>query len=106
MPLDSPYGALILFAKGKKWYFRLCVNYQALNKNMIVDSYPLLCIDELLSRLQGAKYCSRLDLCNGYFHVPIVDQDMHKIALSFKYSTNEYLIIPFSLMLLALLSAL
>ena len=50
---------------------RLCVDYRALNKNTIVDSYPLPRIDELLSRLQGTKYFSRLDLRDGYFHVPV-----------------------------------
>ena len=36
----------------------LCVNYRVLNKNMILDSYPLPHNNELLSRLQGAKYSS------------------------------------------------
>ena len=73
MPSDSPYGAPILFAKKKDGRLRLCVDYRALNKNTIVDSYPLPHIDELLSRLQGARYFSRLDLHDGYFHVPVAD---------------------------------
>ena len=63
-----------------------------------MDSYPLPCIDELLSRLQGAKYFSRLDLYNGYFYVPVADQDVHKAAFSCKYGTYEYLVMPFGLM--------
>ena len=50
-PSNSPYGAPILFAKKKDGRLRLCEDYRALNKNTIVDSYPLPCIDELLSRL-------------------------------------------------------
>ena len=97
-PSDSPYGAPILFAKKKDGRLRLCVNYRALNKNTIVDSYPLPRIDELLSRLQGAKYFSRLDLRDGYFHVPVAYQDMHKTAFSCRYGTYEYLVMPFGLM--------
>ena len=97
-PSDSPYGAPILFAKKKDGRLRLCVDYRALNKNTIVDSYPLPRIDELLSRLQGAKYFSRLDLRDGYFHVPIADQDVHKTAFSCRYGTYEYLVMPFGLM--------
>ena len=66
-----------------------------LNKNTIVDPYPLPHIDELLSRLQGAKYFSRLDLSDRYLYVPIADWDVHKTALSCKYSTYEYLLMPF-----------
>ena len=97
-PSDSPYGAPILFAKKKDGRLRLCVDYRALNKNTIVDSYPLPHIDELLSRLQGAKYFSRLDLRDGYFHVPIAEQDVHKTAFSCRYGTYEYLVMPFGLM--------
>ena len=46
---DSPYGALILFAKKKDGQLYLCIDYHALNKNMISDSYPLLYIEKLLS---------------------------------------------------------
>ena len=97
-PSDSPYGAPILFAKKKDGRLRLCVDYRALNKNTIVDSYPLPRIDELLSRLQGAKYFSRLDLRDGYFHVPVAEQDVHKTAFSCRYGTYEYLVMPFGLM--------
>ena len=97
-PSDSPYGAPILFAKKKDGHLRLCVDYRALNKNTIVDSYPLPRIDELLSRLQGARYFSRLDLRDGYFHVPVADQDVHKTAFSCRYGTYEYLVMPFGLM--------
>ena len=38
-----------------------------------VDSYPLLYINELPSRLQGTKYFSSLDLHDKYFHLPIAD---------------------------------
>ena len=73
---DSPYGAPILFAKKKDGRLRLCVDYCALNKNTISDSYPLPRIEELLSQLKGAQYFSRLDLRDGYFHVPIAKEDV------------------------------
>ena len=72
-PLDSLYRAPILFAKKKDKHLRLCVNYRALNKNMIIDLYPLTCIDELLCRLQGSKYFFRLDLYDGYFYILVTD---------------------------------
>ena len=49
---DSPYGAPILFAKKKDGQLCLCVDYCALNKNTISDSYPLPRIEELLSQVK------------------------------------------------------
>ena len=65
-PSNSPYGAPIMFAKKKDGQLRMCTDYQALNKKTIIDSYPLPCVDELLARLHGARYFSKLDLHDRY----------------------------------------
>ena len=65
-PSDSPYGAPILLAKKKDGGLRICIDYRALNKNTITDSYPLPQIDEMLTRLKRARYFSRLDLRDSY----------------------------------------
>ena len=63
----SPYGAPILFAKKKDSNrLRMCIDYRALNKNTILDRYPLPRIDELFGRLRGASVFSKLDLRDGY----------------------------------------
>ena len=95
---DSSYGAPILFAKKKDGGLRLCVDYRALNKNTISDSYPLLRIEDLLSQLKGAQFFSHLDLRDWYFHVFIAKEDIQKTTFSCRYSTFEYLVIPFGLM--------
>ena len=95
---DNPYGAPIFFAKKKDGQLHLCIDYRILNKNTISDSYPLPHIEELLSWLKGAQYFSRLDLRDGYFHVPIGKEDIHKTVFSCRYDTFEYLIMPFGLM--------
>ena len=94
---DSPYGAPFFFAKKNNRRLRLFVDYCALNKNMISDSYPLLCIEELLSWLKGAQHFSRLDLRDGYFHVPITREDVHKTVYSYRYGIFEYFVMPFGL---------
>ena len=39
----------------------MCIDYHALNKNTITDSYALPQINEMLTKLKGARSFSRLD---------------------------------------------
>ena len=67
VPSSSPYGAPILFAEKKgRGGPRMCTDYRSLNSNTVSDSWPLPRIDEMLARLKGAKYFSKLDLREGY----------------------------------------
>jgi len=53
-PSKSPYGAPVLFVEKKDGKLRMCVDYRALNKASIKNSYPLPRIDDLFDRLAGA----------------------------------------------------
>ena len=65
---------------------------------MIFDSYPLPCIEELLSQLKGAQCFSCLDRRNGYFHVPISREDVYKVVFSCRHGTIENFVMAFGLM--------
>ena len=44
----------------------MCIDYRTLNANVVLDAWPLPRIDEVLSRLRGARCFSKLDLHDGY----------------------------------------
>ena len=46
---------------------------------MILDSYLLLSIEEILSWLKGTQYYSHLDLRERYFHIPFANKDVPKL---------------------------
>nr|GFD47486.1 putative reverse transcriptase domain-containing protein [Tanacetum cinerariifolium] len=45
-PSSSPWGAHVLFVKKKDGSFRMCIDYQELNKLTIKNKYPLPRIDD------------------------------------------------------------
>lgn len=66
VPSKSSYASPILLVKKKDGGIRMCVDYRAINKQTILDKYPLPLIDDLTSVLSHAKVFSKLDLKSGY----------------------------------------
>ncbi|GKG42695.1 hypothetical protein Tco_0476993, partial [Tanacetum coccineum] len=54
-PSSSPWGAPVLFVKKKDGSFRMCMDYQELNKLTVKNRYPLPRIDDLFDQLQGSS---------------------------------------------------
>ncbi|GJX72740.1 putative reverse transcriptase domain-containing protein, partial [Tanacetum coccineum] len=53
-PSSSPWGAPILFVIKKDGSFRMCIDYQELNKLTLKNRYPLPRINDLFDQLQGS----------------------------------------------------
>nr|GEV03914.1 putative reverse transcriptase domain, ribonuclease H-like domain, aspartic peptidase domain protein [Tanacetum cinerariifolium] len=55
-PSSSHWGALVLFVKKKDESYRMCIDYQELNKLTVKNRYLLLRIDDLFNQLQGSNH--------------------------------------------------
>eukprot|EP00253_Pinus_taeda_P014293 PITA_14293 len=94
-PSTSPCGSPIVLVRKKDGSWRMCIDYQALNKITIKTHYPFPRIDDLLDQLKEAVYFSKLDLHSGYHQVRVVEQDAWNIAFKTKQGSYEWLVMPF-----------
>ena len=96
-PSESPAGYPVLFQKKKDGSLRLCVDYKKLNAVTIRNSYPLPLITDIIEKVKGAKYFTKLDLRSAYNLIRIKEGDEYKTAFRTKYGHYEYLVMPFGL---------
>lgn len=96
-PSKSPADAPILFVPKKDGGLRLCVDYRGLNKVSVKNRYPLPLISEILDRLTGAKYFSKIDVKDTYYRIRIKEGDEWKTAFRTRYGHFEYTVMPFGL---------
>ncbi|GBG66729.1 hypothetical protein CBR_g68713 [Chara braunii] len=96
-PSSSPYGAPVLFVRKKNKDLRLCIDYRKLNAQTVKNVGPLPRIDDLLERLGGAKYFSKLDLKLGYHQISTQPNDRYKTAFKTRYGHFEWVVMHFGL---------
>jgi hypothetical protein len=77
--------------------WRMCIDYQKLNKAMKKDHFPLLFIDEMLERLATHSYFCFLDGYSGFMQIPIHPDHQHKTTFTCPYGTFAYRRMSFSL---------
>jgi len=60
-----------MLVKKKDGTLRMCIDYKAFNRKILKNQYPIPRIDELMVKLKGAKYFSKIDLHLGYHQIRV-----------------------------------
>ena len=71
--------------------------YGGLNRITKRDRYPLPLIGELLDRLRGCRFFTKIDLRSAYNLVRIREGDEWKTAFRTRYGHFQYVVMPFGL---------
>ena len=97
IPITSPWGAPVLFAKKKDKTLRLCIDYRQLNRVTIKNRYPLPRIDDLFDQLRGARVYSKIDLRTSYHQLRVMEADIPRTAFRTRYGHFEFIVMSFGL---------
>ncbi|CAF4410957.1 unnamed protein product, partial [Rotaria magnacalcarata] len=79
-PSTSPWSSPVILKKKPDGTYRFLVDFRRLNSITKKDAYPQPSAEELIYRLSGHSYFTKLDLKSGYFQIPIVESDKEKTA--------------------------
>ena len=68
-----------------------------LNRITVFDAEPIPSLDELVSKLNGARYFTKCDLTKGYWQIPLAEQSRAYMAFQTSKGLTEFNFMPFGL---------
>lgn len=96
-PSKSEYASPFFFVKKKDGTLRPVQDYRRLNEMTIKNRYPLPLVSNLMDKLKGARYFTKLDICWGYNNIQMKAGDEHKAVFLTNRGLFEPLVMFFGL---------
>ena len=72
-PSISPYSSPIVLVPKKDGSVRFCIDFRKLNKVTEFDAEPMPNMEEIINRMSGHKYFTKMDLSKGYWQVGLTE---------------------------------
>jgi hypothetical protein len=96
-PSHRPWSSPVVLVKKKDGSYRCCIDFRELNKITHKDVYSLPRIEKALDSLGKARFFSTLDMANGYWQIPLAEEDKEKTAFMTRKGLLEFNYMPFGL---------
>ena len=96
-PSKAPFASPILFAEKPNGELRFCVDYRKLNQITKRNRYPIPLIDEVLARVQGCKFITRLDIIAAFNKLRMHPDSEEYTTFITSLRAYKYRVLPFGL---------
>ena len=94
---NCPVKASPTWARKATGEWRMCIDYRILNQYTVKDLYPIPNLSHLISKLNGYKYYSSLDIRHGYHHIEIEPNSRKWTAFGTFTKVYQWCRLPFGL---------
>ncbi|XP_066965511.1 uncharacterized protein [Macrobrachium rosenbergii] len=96
-PSNSPYSSPVCVAPKKNGKVRLCLDLRQLNKVVKFDAEPMPEVDDILTKIAGSKYFTKLDLTKGYWQISLAEESKPYTAFATRRGLYQFTVLPFGL---------
>ena len=94
----ATWSSPMVVIRKKDGGIRICNNFIQLNKRTVPEPYVMTNAGELLNRVAGAKWITKIDLRSSFWQVPMHEQSQKYTAFQTPFGTFRYLKMPMGLM--------
>lgn len=94
---NSPYINPLVCVRKSDGSVRVCLDARKLNAKIVPDRQSPAEPDELFGTFQGTKFISTLDLCKGFWQVPLHPEDRKYTAFLHRGRCYQFCVLPFGL---------
>ena len=96
-PSVSEWSAAPVLVRKKTGELRYCIDYRAINSKTYKDNYSLPLVEDCLDSLYGKRLFCILDLCSGYYQIPLEKDSRKKTSFNTRFGSFQWTRLPMGL---------
>lgn len=96
-PSTSPYCSPVVMVKKSDGTWRVCIDFRGINDASEFDAEPMPTTDSALGNFVSDIYFSEIDLCRGYWQIPLSNESKIYTAFATHRGLMMFRVMPFGL---------
>ena len=94
---SSEWSNPVVLVPKRHGTMRFCIDFHRVNAQSHFDAYPMPRLEDLIERLGNASYITTVDLCKGYWQVPLTKEARPYTAIHTPQGLFQFVVMPFGL---------